>query len=127
MSGFPTIPEKYLEASLNTNNGIYSYGTEKAVGQGVRKSGVPRKDIFITTKLWSNKHHPDDVASALQQSLDDLGMDYVDLYLMHWPMAWKRGEDPFPKQNGKPVMEDIDFVDVCSTSTSYIPLLLFHA
>ncbi|KAJ5086419.1 hypothetical protein NUU61_007726 [Penicillium alfredii] len=87
------------------------YGTEKAVGQGVRKSGVPRKDIFITTKLWSNKHHPDDVAPALQQSLDDLGMDYVDLYLMHWPMAWKRGEDPFPKQNGKPVMEDIDFVD----------------
>ncbi|KAJ5827473.1 hypothetical protein N7447_004236 [Penicillium robsamsonii] len=87
------------------------YGTEKAVGKGVKKSGVPREDIFITTKLWNNKHHPDDVAPALQQSLDDLGMDYVDLYLMHWPVAWKRGEDLFPKKDGKPAMENIDIVD----------------
>ncbi|KAJ5794285.1 Short-chain dehydrogenase/reductase SDR [Penicillium paradoxum] len=87
------------------------YGTERAVGRGVKKSGVPRKDLFITTKLWSNKHHPDDVASAIQQSLDDLGMDYVDLFLMHWPVAWKRGEDLFPKENGNPIMENIDIVD----------------
>ncbi|KAJ5610871.1 hypothetical protein N7510_007590 [Penicillium lagena] len=87
------------------------YGTEKAVGQAIKKSGVPRKEIFVTTKLWNNKHHPDDVAGALQQSLDDLGMDYVDLYLMHWPVAWKRGEDLFPKQNGKFIMENIDYID----------------
>jgi alcohol dehydrogenase (NADP+) len=60
-------------------------------------------------------HHPDDVESAMQQSLDDLGTDYVDLYLMHWPVAWKRGEDLFPKRNGKFVMENIDIVDVCCT------------
>ncbi|KAG0155479.1 hypothetical protein PDIDSM_1056 [Penicillium digitatum] len=88
-----------------------AYGTEKAVGKGVKKSGIPREDIFITTKLWNNKHHPDDVASALQQSLDDLGMDYVDLFLMHWPVAWKRGEEQFPMKDGKPVMENIDIVD----------------
>ncbi|CAG8050485.1 unnamed protein product [Penicillium olsonii] len=87
------------------------YGTEKAVGKGVRKSGVPREALFITTKLWSNKHHPDDVEPAIQQSLDDLGMKYVDLYLMHWPVAWKRGEELFPKQDGKPVMEDVDIID----------------
>ncbi|CAI7609893.1 unnamed protein product [Penicillium glandicola] len=87
------------------------YGTEKAVGRGVKKSGVPREDIFITTKLWNNKHHPDDVAPAMQQSLDDLEMDYVDLFLIHWPVAWKRGDDLFPKTYGKPAVENIDIVD----------------
>lgn len=82
------------------------------MGQAIKKSGVPRKEIFVTTKLWNNKHHPDDVAGALQMSLDDLGMDYVDLYLMHWPVAWKRGEDLFPKQDGKFIMENIDYIDV---------------
>ncbi|KXG45568.1 Short-chain dehydrogenase/reductase SDR [Penicillium griseofulvum] len=87
------------------------YGTEKAVGRGVKKSGIPREELFITTKLWNNKHHPDDVGPALQQSLDDLGMEYVDLFLMHWPVAWKAGEDLFPKKDGKPIMENIDILD----------------
>ncbi|KAJ5436832.1 Short-chain dehydrogenase/reductase SDR [Penicillium cf. griseofulvum] len=87
------------------------YGTEKAVGKGVKKSSIPREEIFITTKLWNNKHHPDDVGPALQQSLDDLGMEYVDLFLMHWPVAWKAGEDLFPKKDGKPIMENIDILD----------------
>lgn len=83
------------------------------MGKGVRKSGILRQDLFITTKLWNNKHHPDDVEQAMQQSLNDLGMTYVDLYLVHWPVAWKRGEELFPKQNGQPVMENIDIIDVC--------------
>ncbi|KOS48560.1 hypothetical protein ACN38_g542 [Penicillium nordicum] len=87
------------------------YGTEKAVGKGVKKSGIARKDIFITTKLWNNKHHPDDVAPALQQSLDDLETDYVDLFLIHWPVAWKRGEELFPMKDEKPILENIDIVD----------------
>jgi len=43
---------------------------------------VPREELFITTKLWNNSHHPDDVEPALEASLKDLGVDYVDLYLM---------------------------------------------
>lgn len=84
------------------------YGTEKAVGDGIKESGIARNQIFVTTKLWNNKHHPDDVPKALDDSLRDLQMDYVDLFLMHYPVAAKRGDDPIPKENGKPVTEDID-------------------
>ncbi|KAJ5370316.1 oxidoreductase [Penicillium cataractarum] len=87
------------------------YLTEKAVGKAIKRSGIPRQELFITTKLWNNKHHPDDVAPALQQSLNDLELDYVDLYLIHWPVAWKRGDELFPKKNGNMILEDIDIVD----------------
>jgi alcohol dehydrogenase (NADP+) len=58
------------------------YGTEPAVGSAIKKSGIPREEIFVTTKLWNHKHHPDDVEAAFEASLKDLGTDYVDLYLM---------------------------------------------
>jgi alcohol dehydrogenase (NADP+) len=58
------------------------YGTEPAVGDAIKQSGVPRKEIFITTKLWNNSHAPEDVEPAMDASLKDLGTDYVDLYLM---------------------------------------------
>lgn len=76
---------------------ISSYGTEAAVGKGIKKSGVPRESIFLTTKLWNTKHNPDDVEKALDTSLRDLGTDYVDLLLIHWPVAFARGDEPFPK------------------------------
>jgi alcohol dehydrogenase (NADP+) len=64
------------------------YGTEPAVGNAIKKSGVSREEIFITTKLWNNKHHPDDVEMALDASLKDLGTDYVDLYLMVYAFCY---------------------------------------
>jgi alcohol dehydrogenase (NADP+) len=88
------------------------YGTEPAVGNAIRKSGIPRSELFITTKLWNNSHHPDDVEAALDASLNDLGTEYLDLYLMHWPSPFARGDSSFPKDSsGKTAPGDSDYID----------------
>lgn len=56
---------------------------EAAVGKALKNSSIPRDQIFITTKLRNNNHHPDDVSKALDASLKNLGVDYLDIYLMH--------------------------------------------
>ncbi|HET7320659.1 MAG TPA: aldo/keto reductase [Candidatus Saccharimonadales bacterium] len=68
------------------------YGNEDTVGQAIMQSGVARKDIFVTTKLWNDDQSYDAAFQALDASLERLGLDYVDLYLIHWPATRKRGE-----------------------------------
>ena len=62
------------------------YANEKDVGRALRASGIPRDQAFITTKLWKTDHGYDSTLRAFDASLQDLGMDYVDLYLIHWPL-----------------------------------------
>lgn len=66
------------------------YGNEADVGAGLRASGVPRAEVFVTTKLWNDDQGYDSTLRAFDASLDRLGLDYVDLYLLHWPVAGKR-------------------------------------
>ena len=66
------------------------YGNEHDVGEGVRTSGVAREDVFITTKLWNDDQGFDSALRAFDASLACLGLDYVDLYLLHWPVEGKR-------------------------------------
>lgn len=61
------------------------YQNEKSVGEAVKKCGVPRSEIFITTKLWNNDHGYDKALAAFERSRAELDVDYVDLYLIHWP------------------------------------------
>jgi diketogulonate reductase-like aldo/keto reductase len=66
------------------------YGNEKDVGAAVRESGVPRGEVFVTTKLWNDDHGFEAALRAFDASLERLGLDYVDLYLIHWPVPGKR-------------------------------------
>lgn len=88
------------------------YGTEPAVGSAIKKSGVPREEIFLVTKLWNNSHDPQDVEAALDASLKNLGTDYVDLWLMHWPSPFARSAELMPKdENGKIKPGNSDYVE----------------
>lgn len=62
------------------------YGNEEGVGKAIAQSGIPRKDIYLTTKLWNSDQGYDSTLKAFDTSLKKLGTDYVDLYLIHWPL-----------------------------------------
>jgi diketogulonate reductase-like aldo/keto reductase len=78
------------------------YRNEAEVGAALKElfaaGTVRRDDLFVTTKLWNNNHRPERVKPALQASLDRLGLDAVDLYLVHTPFAFKPGDDQDPRQ-----------------------------
>lgn len=65
------------------------YGNERYVGQAIRESGIPRKEIFVTTKLWNNMQRENRQREALEYSLKELNLGYIDLYLIHWPVPGK--------------------------------------
>ena len=65
------------------------YGNEVGVGKAIKQSGVPRQDIFVTTKVWNKDQGYNNTLAAFGASLKRLDMDYVDLYLVHWPVAGK--------------------------------------
>ena len=66
------------------------YGNEEGVGQAIKESGIPREELFITTKLWNSEQGYESTLNAFETSLNKLGLDYLDLYLIHWP-----GKDKF--------------------------------
>ncbi|HPD08211.1 MAG TPA: aldo/keto reductase [Methanomassiliicoccales archaeon] len=68
------------------------YENEEAVGRAVRESGVPREEVFITSKVWNTEQGFEETLNAFDRTLQRLGMDYLDLYLVHWPVPGKRLE-----------------------------------
>ena len=69
-----------------------AYRNEDGVGRAIKRSGVPRKDIFLTTKVWNSDQGYEETLAAFERSLQLLQTDYVDLYLVHWPVAGKYKE-----------------------------------
>ncbi|WP_055695867.1 aldo/keto reductase [Streptomyces prasinopilosus] len=74
-----------LEAGYRSIDTAAAYGNEEGTGRAVAASGVPREDLFITTKLWNDDQGYDAALRGFDASLAKLGLDYVDLYLIHWP------------------------------------------
>lgn len=68
------------------------YQNERDVGEGIRLAGIPRQQLFVTTKLWNADQGFESTLNACEKSLELLGLDYVDLYLMHWPVSGQRLE-----------------------------------
>ncbi|WP_244859123.1 aldo/keto reductase [Shewanella dokdonensis] len=67
------------------------YGNEAEIGTAIAASGIPRQQLFLTTKIWTENYRHDKLIASLEESLRKLGTDYVDLTLIHWPapeMAW---------------------------------------
>lgn len=75
-----------LQAGYRSIDTATLYGNEREVGQAIRDSGVPREQLFVTTKLWNDAHGYDEALHAFDRSAAELDLGYVDLYLIHWPM-----------------------------------------
>lgn len=95
-----------IEAGFRHFDCAERYRNENAVGEalqaGLTARGIAREDIFVTTKLWNTNHRPERVGPAFEASLARLGLNYLDLYLIHTPFAFQAGEDQDPRdQNGK--------------------------
>ncbi|KAL3482647.1 putative aldo-keto reductase [Aspergillus germanicus] len=112
------------------------YGIESVVGRAIRNSGVPRSEITVITKFWGNFHH--DVAAALAISLQELDLDYVDVFLMHWPWAMTPNGKPLRihesptivetwRQMEKLVGKTCRGIGVCNFTQKTLGILLKHA
>ena len=94
-----------LEIGYRSIDTATVYGNERGVGKAIRESGIPREDIFLTTKVWNDDQRGKRVLAAFEESLGRLGTDYVDLYLVHWPVkdvyqeTWKVMENIY--QSGR--------------------------
>ncbi|MED6262560.1 Aldo-keto reductase 1 member A1-A, partial [Ataeniobius toweri] len=92
-----------------------AYGNEQEVGEALALwlgagKALRRDEVFVTSKLWNTKHDPEDVEDTCRTCLAHLGLSYLDLYLMHWPMAFKRGKELMPRQ---------DDGSICYSDTHY--------
>jgi 2,5-diketo-D-gluconate reductase A len=97
---FQVEPKDTVEAVMTALQAGYrhidtaeGYGNEKQVGEAVAKSGLDRGDVFITSKLSNDAHRPDDARIAFEVTLEALGTDYVDLFLIHWPLPTRYDGD----------------------------------
>jgi 2,5-diketo-D-gluconate reductase A len=81
------VVEAALSVGYRSIDTAAAYENERGVGEGLRRAGLPREEVSLTTKLWNSEHGHDAALRAFDASLERLGLDHVDLYLIHWPVA----------------------------------------
>ncbi|GGE29086.1 glyoxal reductase [Pullulanibacillus camelliae] len=81
-----------LEAGYRSIDTASFYANEEGVGEAIKEAGVPREELFITTKVWNNQQGYESTLKAFEESRQKLGLEYVDLYLVHWPIKGKYKE-----------------------------------
>lgn len=94
----------------------FFYENEREIGTAIQAKitdgSVKREDLFITTKLWNNRHKEENVVATCKKSLENLGLSYMDLYLIHWPFAFQEGEELLPTdKDGKLLLSDTDYLE----------------
>lgn len=82
-----------LEAGYRHLDSAQSYGTERGVGRAIARSGIPREQLYVTSKLANGHHAPADVVRSFETTLEHLGLDHLDLFLIHWPLPTLYGGD----------------------------------
>ncbi|MBF9044849.1 aldo/keto reductase [Rhodobacterales bacterium HKCCE4037] len=84
--GAAEVVQSALEVGYRMIDGAYAYRNEAGLGEGLRRSGVPRDEVFITTKVWNGDHGRDKARASVERSLEAIGVDQLDLILIHWPV-----------------------------------------
>jgi 2,5-diketo-D-gluconate reductase A len=100
-----------LEIGYRHIDTAQGYGNEKEVGQAVRQSGLRREEVFVTSKLRNNQHARHDALTSFDRTLEDLGFDYLDLFLIHWPLpdvgdfveTWRAMEEIYRSERVKAI------------------------
>ncbi|KAJ8944861.1 hypothetical protein NQ314_009351 [Rhamnusium bicolor] len=104
-----------IDAGYRHFDCAWFYGNEAEVGIGLRakidEGKVKRQDLFITSKLWNNFHAKDQVVPMLKETLNNLKLDYVDLYLIHWPFGFKETASLWPVGKGAAAYSDVDYLE----------------
>jgi len=105
-----------IEAGYRHIDCAYAYQNEDEVGAGLKQKfddgTITRKDIWITSKIWNTFHSYDRVEVCLRETLKNLGLDYLDLCLIHWPHGFQEGGDVFPKDaDGNTLISDVDWME----------------
>ena len=105
-----TATKAALEAGFRQLDASERYRNEKDVGEALREvfaaGRIKRDDVFVATKLWNNNHRPERVKPAFEASLEKLQLDYVDLYLIHTPFAFRPGDEQDPRDGSGNVIYD---------------------